>query len=152
MQMLCFVHGPQRAPLRKLRHCAGLTAALARYGAPEKEPIVPLPTADAPYPDDLNTELLVAGFIRPTHGRDRMVEVKRDMIILTGEGRAAGRVAAVAIDRHDRQVTHILLSQRSQPPRYRLVPVALIMQVQGGQVVLDIFNDAVDSLLIWHGA
>ncbi len=87
-----------------------------------------------------------------TRARDRMVEVKRDMIILTGEGRAAGRVAAVAIDRLDRQVTHILLSQRSQPPQYRLVPVALVMQVQGGQVVLDIFNEAVESLPIWHGA
>ena len=31
----------------------------------------------------------------------------------TGEGRAAGRVAGVVINRHDREVTHILLSQRS---------------------------------------
>ncbi len=103
-------------------------------------------------PDDRNSELLVAGFIRPVHARDRTVEVKRDMIILTGEGRAAGRVAAVVIDRHDRQVTHILLSQRSQPPQYRLVPIALVVQVQGGQVQLDIFNQAVDSLPVWHGS
>jgi hypothetical protein len=111
-----------------------------------------MPAADDRHQDDRDTELLVAGFIRPTRARDRVVEVKRDMIILTGEGRAAGRVAAVAIDRLDREVTHILLSQRSQPPQYRLVPVALVMQVQGGQVVLDIFNEAVESLPIWHGA
>ena len=113
---------------------------------------MPMPAADGRYPADPNTELLVAGFIRPAHAHDRMVEVKRDMIILTGEGRAAGRVAAVVIDRHDRQVTHILLSQRSQPPQYRLVPIALVMQVQGGQVLLDIFSQAVDSLPIWQGS
>jgi len=103
-------------------------------------------------PDDRNSELLVAGTIRPVQSRDRTVEVKRDMIILTGEGRAAGRVAAVVVSRHDRQVTHILLSQRSQPPLYRLVPIALIVQVQGGQVLLDIFNQGVESLPVWHGA
>ncbi|MFN8467175.1 MAG: PRC-barrel domain-containing protein [Caldilineaceae bacterium] len=111
-----------------------------------------IPAADGRYQDDRDTELLVAGFIRPVLARDRSVEVKRDMIILTGDGRAAGRVAGVVINRHDRQVTHILLSQRSQPPQYRLVPIALVVQVQGGQVLLDIFNEAVDSLPIWHGA
>jgi sporulation protein YlmC with PRC-barrel domain len=144
--------GPSERLCGERQHCAGLTVALARYGEPEKDHAVQIPAADGGYQDDRDTELLVAGFIRPVHARDRTVEVKRDMIILTGEGRAAGRVAGVVINRHDRQVTHILLSQRSQPPQYRLVPIALVVQVQGGQVLLDIFNQAVDSLPIWHGA
>lgn len=151
-QMLCFVPGPQRAPFEERHHCADLTAALTRQDGPEKDYAVQIPAADDRHQDDRDTELLVAGFIRPVHGRDRTVEVKRDMIILTGEGRAAGRVAAVVISRHDRQVTHILLSQRSQPPLYRLVPIALIVQVQGGQVLLDIFNQGIESLPVWHGA
>ena len=115
-----------------------------------------IPAADDRYHDDNHhddsaTELLVSGFIYPDHARDRTIEVKRDMIILTSEGRAAGRVAGVLINRHDRLVTHILLSLRSQPPEYRLVPIALVVQVQQGQVLLDIFNQAVDSLPAWHG-
>ncbi len=108
------------------------------------------PHDDRPH-DDRDTELLVSGFIRPDHARGMAVEVKRDMTILTSEGRAAGRVAAVVIDKRDRQVTHILLSRRREPPQYHLVPIALVAQVQEGQVVLLIFNQAVDSLPVWHG-
>jgi hypothetical protein len=112
---------------------------------------VQIPAADDRYQDDRDTELLVSGTICPDQARGRTVEIKRDMTILTSEGRAAGRVAAVLVNRHDRQVTHILLSRRSQPPQYRLVPIALVVQVQEGQVLLGIFNQAVDSLPEWHG-
>lgn len=100
--------------------------------------------------EDRNTELLVSGVIQLAHARDRTVEVKRDMVVLTSEGLAAGRVAAVLINRHDRQVTHILLSRRSQPPQYRLVPSALVMQVQEGRVLLRIFTESVDELALWR--
>jgi hypothetical protein len=100
--------------------------------------------------EDLDIVLLVSGVIHLAHAPSRTVEVKRDMIILTSEGFAAGRVAAVLLNRQDRQVTHILLSRRSQPPQYRLVPSTLILQVREGHVLLRIFSETIDSLPIWR--
>jgi sporulation protein YlmC with PRC-barrel domain len=110
------------------------------------------PYGDDLYHDDLYTELLVSGSICLDHESDTAVEVKRGMAILTSEGREAGRVAAVIINRHDQQVTHILLSGLSQIPEYRLVSIALIEQVYEGKVLLRIFNQVVTSLPTWHGS
>lgn len=111
-----------------------------------------MPAADDLYPNDRYSELLVSGLICPQPPGDMAVAVKRDMLILTSEGQEAGRVAAVVIDRQERQVTHILLSRRSQPPEYRLVPISLIEQVQEEKVLLRISNQAVDTLTLWHGS
>jgi hypothetical protein len=120
-----------------------------------KEDAVLLPPADDSHRANQNEEdpdavLLVSGVLHLAHAPTRTVEVKRDMIILTSEGLAAGRVAAVLINRQDREVTHILLSRRSQPPQYRLVPSALILQVREGHVLLRIFTETIDSLPIWR--
>lgn len=111
-----------------------------------------MPAPDDRYAYDLNGQLLVSGLICPDHESDMTVEVKRGMIILTSEGQEAGRVAAVIINSHDRQVTHILLSRQSQPPEYRLVPIAFVEQVQEEKLLLCIFNQAADSLPTWHGS
>jgi sporulation protein YlmC with PRC-barrel domain len=110
-----------------------------------------IPTDSDLYGDDLYTELLVSGWIYLDHESDIAVEVSRNMVILTSEGREAGRVAAVIINRRDQQVTHILLSRLSQMPEYRQVPISLIEQVHEGKVVLRIFNQVVNSLPTWHG-
>jgi hypothetical protein len=113
---------------------------------------VPMPAADDRYYDEVYAELVVSGLICPDCASDIQFEVKRDMIILTSEGREAGRVAAVIVNRQDRQVTQILLSHGAEPPEYRLVPLALIEQVQEEKVLLRIFSQAVDGLVKWGGA
>ena len=100
--------------------------------------------------DDLTAELIVSGSICLEQASDLPVEVRRGMAILTSEGREAGRVAAVIIDKHDQQVTHILLSRLSQIPEYRLVPIELIKQVHEEKVLLRIFHQVVNSLPRWH--
>jgi hypothetical protein len=116
----------------------------------QEEKPVPISADDRRRDDESESELLVSGVIQLAHTRNRTVEVKRDMIILTSEGLAAGRVAAVLINRQDRQVTHLLLSRRSQPPQYRLVPGDLVQQVQEGRVLLRISAEGIDSLAIWR--
>ena len=105
-----------------------------------------------PVNDGSHAELIVSGSIYPDHESDIAVEVRRGMTILTSEGREAGKVAAVIIDKHDREVTHILLSRLSQIPEYRLVPLDLIEQVREERVQLRIFNQVVNSLPTWHGS
>ena len=100
--------------------------------------------------DDLYAELIVSGLIYPDHGSDIAVEVRRGMVILTSEGREAGRVAAVITNRHDQQVTHILLSRPSQHIEYRMVPIELVEQVSEETVSLHILAALVNTLPPWH--
>ena len=113
---------------------------------------MPMPADYNQNHDDLYTELIVSASIYLDHGSDSAVEVSRGLLILTSEGREAGRVAAVIIDRHSQQATHILLSRLSQLLEYRLVPIALIEQVHQEKVLLRIFNQDVNSLPMWHGS
>ena len=100
--------------------------------------------------NDQNTELTVSGAICPTQESTVFVEVRRGMTILTSEGDEAGKVAAVIVDKHEKRVTHILLSRPSNRPEYRLVPLVLIVQVHEEQVRLCIFSQVVNTLPIWH--
>ena len=68
------------------------------------------------------------------------------MTILTRERQEAGKVAAVVVDNDSQKVTHILLTRPRQMPDYRLVPVTLIEQVDEETVLLEICNQAMESL------
>ncbi len=74
------------------------------------------------------------------------VEVSRGMVILTREGWAAGKVAAVVVDGHPQQVTHLLLVRPHLVSDYRLVPVSLIEEVKEEGVSLGISGEAIETL------
>lgn len=74
------------------------------------------------------------------------VEIIRGMTILTNDGQAAGRVAAVVLNNDNQHVSHILLAHLQLTPDYRLVPISLIQQVNQNTVVLDIDRSAVERL------
>lgn len=111
-----------------------------------------MPTHNNRFHDEDNAAFLESGSIYIDQAHEMMVEVRRGMTILTTEGQEAGKVAAVIINRHDREVTHILLSRVSQIPEYRLVPIDFIEQVREENVLLLIFKQVVNSLPVWHGA
>lgn len=113
---------------------------------------MPMPAFENRDPDDFSPELLVSGCIYPDCVGDATVEVERDMIILTSDGREAGRVAAVLVNRTDRNATHIILNCGIGPPEYRLVPIALIERVQEGKVLLHIVYQTVAGLAKWQGS
>jgi hypothetical protein len=113
---------------------------------------VQMPADNGQNHEDLYTELIVSGLIYLDQESDVAVEVKRGLVILTGEGQEAGRVAAVILDRHNHQVTHILLSSLKQIEGYRLVPITMIEQVYEETVLLRILHQDVNSLPIWHGS
>jgi sporulation protein YlmC with PRC-barrel domain len=133
----------------------GLTGPVVLSGMSGKDNVVPMPDEerfDHELDGELPAELVVSGAIHPVQTGDRVMDVRRGMLILTSEGREAGRVAAVIIDRHDQLVTHILLSRLDQMPEYRLVPIALVEQVIEEQVRLGIHNQIVNTLPLWHGS
>lgn len=74
------------------------------------------------------------------------VEISRGMTILTSERREAGKVAAVIVDNDSQKVTHVLLTRPRLVPDYRLVPVSLVEQVDENTVLLEICNQAIESL------
>jgi hypothetical protein len=85
-------------------------------------------------------------------GASDPVTVQRGMAVQTSEGQAAGHVAAVVLDGGQQEVTHVLLVQERRQLEYRLVPVALIRQVDEGQVLLRIMQSGIEGLPAWHGA
>jgi hypothetical protein len=86
-----------------------------------------------------------------TAGAGRPVTVERGMAVQTSEGQAAGHVAAVVLGGGCQQMTHVLLVQERRRLEYRLVPVALIQQVDAGQVRLRIMQAGIEGLPAWHG-
>ena len=120
-------------------------------GMSRKDNVVQTPD-EGLYDDDRHVELIVSGAIFPEQAGDNAVDVKRGMLILTKEGQEAGRVAAVIVDRQDQHVTHILLSRLGELLEYRIVPIALVAQVDEEEVRLCIFNQVVDTLPIWQGS
>lgn len=75
-----------------------------------------------------------------------LVEVARGMTLLTNDGQEAGKVAAVVVDGHSQQVTHLLLVRPHLAADYRLVAVGLIERVSQDAVWLHLHHDAVESL------
>ena len=78
--------------------------------------------------------------------------VHRGMTVHTCEGHMAGHVAAVMLDQDQQRVTHVLLVQERQLLEYRLIPVELIAQIADEEILLRIFQPAVDSLPAWHSS
>jgi hypothetical protein len=74
------------------------------------------------------------------------VEVSRGMLILTQEGWEAGMVAAVVVEDHSQQVTHLLLVRPHPVSDYHLVSVGLIERVSQDAVWLHLHHDAIESL------
>jgi len=68
------------------------------------------------------------------------------MTVLTNEGQEAGKVAAVVVDTASQQVSHLLFRHLSLSPKYRLVPVNLIEQINQETIVLRVGKQIVDSL------
>ena len=100
---------------------------------------------------DQDLDLVVSGLIYLEQAGDVAIEVRRGMVILTAEGREAGKVAAVIIGRQPRQVTHVLLGRLRQALEYRQVPLELIERVQEDRVLLRVVYQFVDSLPKWRG-
>lgn len=75
--------------------------------------------------------------------------IHRGMAVQTSEGCVAGYVAAVVLQPGQQEVTHVLLVQECRRLEYRLIPAALIQQVDEGQLLLRIFEPGLDSLPVW---
>ncbi len=90
--------------------------------------------------------LFERGLISPEQKDSTPVEIRRGMTIQTREGQVVGKVAAVIVDNHRQNVTHLLFSQQHQTLEYRLVPVNLIEQVKEEIVLLNLCQQAIESL------
>lgn len=92
------------------------------------------------------------GNVEGSAGARSEAEVHRGMSVQTGEGRTAGRVAAVVLDQEQQKVTYLLLMRERHLLEYRLVPVELIEEVGEEEVLLRIFQSVVENLPVWHGS
>jgi hypothetical protein len=90
--------------------------------------------------------LFESGLIYLRQKDNSPIEVRRGMTILTKDDQVAGKVAAVVVDDHSQNVTHLLFSQLGQIPQYRLVPVNLFEQVKEETVFVSIRQHVIESL------
>lgn len=99
--------------------------------------------------DDVSTvpaqKLLVSGFVHLKPGCGP-VELRREMLILTIDGQEAGMIAAVVVNCHEREVTHVLLGRVPPTSEYRLIPISLISQVSKEAVWLRITVNGIEDL------
>jgi len=94
--------------------------------------------------------LIESGAIELAQASAALVQVRRGMTILTGEGIIAGHVAALMVDGRSEKVTHLVLSRPCQAPEYRLVSIPLIAAVDDGEIRLNFFQAVLEELPIWH--
>ena len=99
-----------------------------------------------PTSEGQSKKLMIRGHVCLKKGDGAPVEVKRGMSIRTRDDREAGKIAAVAVDTHSQQVTHVVLRRQVRTPDYRLVPVDLIEQVNVDAISLRVFTQVVESL------
>ncbi len=82
--------------------------------------------------DDLSNapavKLLVSGLVKLEQKNDP-IELQRGMAILLQDEYAAGVVAAIVLDCHSQEVTHILLGHVPPTSDYRLIPLPLIERI-----------------------
>ncbi len=82
--------------------------------------------------DDLSNapavKLMVSGLVKLDQQNDS-VELRRGMAILLQDEYAAGVVAAIVLDCHSQEVTHILFGHVPPTSDYRLIPLLLIDRV-----------------------
>jgi len=95
---------------------------------------------------DRSQRLFERGLLRLDQTKGLAVEISRGMTVLTNEGQEAGKVAAVVVDTASQQVSHLLFRHLSLSPKYRLVPVNLIEQINQETIVLRVGKQIVDSL------
>lgn len=91
-------------------------------------------------------KMMVSGLVRLEKEDDVPIEVKRGMSIRASDGREVGKVAAVVVNTHSQQVTHIILGRQVRAPDYRLVPVGLIKRVNAGTIWLRVLPQVVKNL------
>jgi sporulation protein YlmC with PRC-barrel domain len=103
-------------------------------------------------PDETAVEpspkLMVSSFIHVEPMGTDPVEVRRGMFVLTQDGIEVGTVAAVVMDCHCQEVTHILLGQMPPTAVYRLAPVKLLARVEENSIWLRVDSQAVADLPI----
>lgn len=109
------------------------------------EPLTNQPNKTAVEPAQ---KLMESGFIRVELMGNDPVEVRRGMSVLTHDGIEAGTVAAVVMDCHCQEVTHVLLGQVPPTAVYRLTPVKLLAQVEENSIWLRVDSQAVADLPI----
>jgi sporulation protein YlmC with PRC-barrel domain len=95
---------------------------------------------------DRTQRLFERGLLHLDQTNGLAIEITRGMTILTNEGQEAGKVAAVVVDKVSQQVSHLLLRHLRLSPKYRLVPVNLIEQINQEAIVLRVGQQIVDSL------
>lgn len=99
-----------------------------------------------PDTNNQSQRLFESGSIYLKQENDLPIKVSRGMTILTRERQEAGKVAAVIVDNDSQKVTHILLTRPRLVSNYRLVPVSLVEHVDENTVLLEICNQAIESL------
>ena len=97
------------------------------------EPVIDQPNETVVRPAP---KLLVSGFIYLESIGNLPVEVRRGMSILTQDGIEVGTAAAVMVDSHGGEVTHVLFGQVPPTSVYRLVSISLVEQVDGETIRL----------------
>lgn len=90
--------------------------------------------------------LLVSGSVYLAGAAESPVVATRGMSIVSRDGPQVGKVAAVVVDGHSQEVTHILLCRLPEAPDYRLVLPSQVARVTGETMLLHIHSQEVDSL------
>jgi hypothetical protein len=89
--------------------------------------------------------LMVSGQV-PLGPQRCLAELHRGMLVLTQEKLDAGIVAALLLNCHSQQITHLLLSHVPPTAVYRLAPVSLIDRVDGQRIWLRAPMEAIEKL------
>jgi hypothetical protein len=79
-----------------------------------------------------------------------VAEVRRGMILISAEGRQAGRVAGVVVSQGSRQALCLILSHLPEEAGYQPLPVAWVERVMGEAVILNASIERIRAMPAWH--
>ena len=80
------------------------------------------------------------------------VEVRRGMILISIEGKEAGKVAGVVVSSEDGQAQYLILSHLPREAIYQCIPVGWIERIQGDVISLNMRLEIILALPDWHAS
>ncbi|MCA9922639.1 MAG: DUF2171 domain-containing protein [Anaerolineales bacterium] len=92
--------------------------------------------------------MMIQGTIPLARADGVPVEVQRGMHVVTSDAMTIGMVAALVLDAHCQEVTHLLLCRLPETAVYRHIPLDLIIEVDAEAIHLNIQANMLETLPI----
>jgi hypothetical protein len=95
-------------------------------------------------------KMMAQGIVVLNGQAEAAVEVRRGTVVISAEGREAGKLAAVVVGPDSRQAVCLILGHLPDAEGYQSLPVSWIARVEADGITLNASLEVILALPDWH--